>query len=169
MRNSETLKIAPSGEREVMMTRVFDAPRHLVFDALTTPELIKRWLLGPEGWTMVVCTVDLRVGGAYRYVLRRDKDGIEMGWGGVYREITRPDRLVHTERFDEAWYGSEALITTTLVEKQGHTTMTATILHESKEALDRMLASGMEKGVAMSYDRLEGVLADVRQDSRHSA
>jgi uncharacterized protein YndB with AHSA1/START domain len=158
MKNSATLKVTPSGEREIVMTRVFDAPRGLVFDALTKPELIRRWLLGPGGWSMTVCTVDLRVGGAYRFVLRNDRDGMEMGWGGIYREIARPERLAHTERFDQAWYPGESVITTALMEKGGQTTFTATMLYESRKARDIVLASGMEKGAAASYDRLEQLL-----------
>ena len=95
MTNATALEITTPGDREIVMTRVFDAPRELVFDAHTKPELVKRWLLGPDGWSMPVCEIDLRVGGAYRYVWRRDTDGTEMGMGGVYREIVPPraDRL----------------------------------------------------------------------------
>lgn len=158
MKNSETLTVNGAGERAIVMTRVFDAPRDLVFDAFTKPEFIQRWLLGPGAWTMSVCNVDLRVGGAYRYVLRRDSDGTEMGWGGVYREIARPERLVHTERFDQFWYAGEALITTEFVEEQGKTTITVTILCESQQARDTMLQSNMKVGVAASYNKLEGLL-----------
>ncbi len=89
MTNATALEITTPSDREIVMTRVFDAPRDLVFDAYTKPELLKRWLLGPRGWSMPVCEIDLRVGGAYRYVWRRDPDGNEMGMGGVYREIVR--------------------------------------------------------------------------------
>jgi uncharacterized protein YndB with AHSA1/START domain len=158
MKNSETLTVNAAGERAIVMTRVFGAPRDLVFDAFTKPEFIRRWLLGPGAWTMSVCNVDLRVGGSYRYVLRRDSDGTEMGWGGVYGEIARPERLVHTERFDQAWYSGEALITTLFVEKQGKTSITVTILCESQQARDTMLQSNMKVGVAASYNKLEGLL-----------
>src|SRR5882724_8416738 len=120
-----TLQISTPSDRELAMTRVFDAPRRLVFDALTKPELVKRWLLGPPGWTMPVCEIDLKVGGAYRYVWRNTK-GKEMGMGGVYREIVPQERLVCTELFDEAWYPGESLTTTTLVERAGRTTLTST-------------------------------------------
>ena len=159
MMNTGTLKIAAHGDREIVMTRVFDAPRNLVFDAFTKPELVKRWLLGPPGWTMPVCEIDLKVGGAYRYVWRRDADGTSMGMGGVYREIVAPERLVHTERFDESSYPGESLITTVLVEQGGSTTVTATMLYESREARDGVLKSNMESGVAASYDRLAELLA----------
>lgn len=158
MKNSETLKIAARGDREVVITRLFAAPRQLVFDALTKPELVKRWLLGPPGWTMPVCQIDLKVGGSYRYVWRKE-DGSEMGMGGVYREIVPPERLVHTEKFDQPWYPGESVITTTLAEQGGRTTFTATMRYESKEARDAVLASPMENGVRASYDRLEDVLA----------
>jgi len=87
MTNPETLKVTAPGDREIVMTREFNAPRRMVFDAFTKPELVKQWLLGPPGWSMPVCEIDLKVGGAYRYVWRRDSDGTEMGMGGVYREI----------------------------------------------------------------------------------
>jgi len=103
MTNTGTLKVTTPMEREIVMTRVFDAPRRLVFDALTKPELLRQWLLGPPGWSMPVCEIDLRVGGAYRY-LWRGPDGIEMGTRGVFREIAAPERLVATEKFDQPWY-----------------------------------------------------------------
>lgn len=159
MKLSDTFKVAPSGEREIIMTRIFDASRDLVFDALTEPELVKRWLLGPAGWSMLVCEIDLKVGGKYRYVWRNE-DGREMGMGGTYREIVRPDRLVHTELFDKAWYPGESLITTVLTEEDGSTTMTATMRYESQAARDEVLASDMERGVAPSYDRLEEILTE---------
>jgi uncharacterized protein YndB with AHSA1/START domain len=153
-----TLQLTTPSHREIAMTRVFAAPRHLVFDALTRPELVRRWLLGPPGWSMPVCEIDLVVGGAYRYQWRHT-DGTEMGLRGVYREIAPPERLVATEVFDEAWYPGAGQATTVLVESGGRTTLTATILYESQEARDAVLASPMEKGVALSYNRLEEFLA----------
>ena len=158
MNLSETFKMSASGEREIVMTRVFDAPPDLVFEALTSPELLKRWLLGPPAWSMPVCEIDLKVGGAYRYVWRNE-DGREMGMGGVYREIIRPQRLVATEKFDEAWYSGESHVTTSLTEKQGKTTLVQTMLYESRETRDEVLESGMERGVTVSYDRLDEILA----------
>src|SRR5438552_19195158 len=98
MKSAAPLQLTAPGEREIVMTRVLDAPRKLVFDAFTKPELLKQWLLGPPGWSMPVCEIDLRIGGRYRYVWRRDTDGTEMGCGGVYCEIVPPERLVHTEQ-----------------------------------------------------------------------
>jgi len=159
MNTTSTLKVTTPSEREIAMTRVFDAPRALVFDAYTKPELVRRWLLGPDGWSMPVCEIDLRVGGAYRYVWRRDKDGTEMGMGGVYREIAAPQRLVCTERFDESWYPGEALDTISLVERGGKTTLTQTMRYESRDARDAVLKSPMESGVRAGFDRLAELLA----------
>jgi uncharacterized protein YndB with AHSA1/START domain len=152
------LKITTAGDRELVMTRVFDAPRQLVFDAHTKPELVRRWLLGPPGWSMPVCEMDVRVGGTYRWVWRHDTNGTEMGMGGVYRELAAPGRLVATERFDEAWYPGEALTTLVLVEQGGRTTLTQTMRYESRAAREAVVKSGMEQGVAASYDRLDDVL-----------
>ncbi len=158
MKNTGTLKVTTPSDIEIAMTRVFNAPRRLVFDALTKPELVKQWLLGPPGWTMPVCEIDLRVGGAYRYVWRH-ANGREMGMGGVYREIVPQERVVCTELFDEAWYAGEALVTNVLVEQGGKTTLTLTSRFGSRETRDAVLKSGMESGVAVSYDRLEQLLA----------
>ena len=155
----DTFKLTPSGEREIIITREFNAPRHLVFDSLTKPELVSRWLLGPAGWTMPICDIDLRVGGSYRYVWRNAGTAAEMGIRGVYREIVPPERIVHTEKFDQAWYPGEAIITTVLTEQNGRTTLTMTILYESRDGRDTALKSGMERGVMASYNRLETILA----------
>lgn len=153
------LTIRPSGDRELVMTRDFDAPRTLVYDAHTKPELVRQWLLGPPGWTMPVCEMDVRVGGTYRWVWRHATNKTEMGMGGVYRDVKAPERLVTTEKFDEAWYPGESLNTLVLTEKGGRTTLTQTMRYESPAAREAVIKSGMEKGVAASYDRLEDVLA----------
>jgi len=114
-----TLKLTTPSDREIAMTRVFDAPRQLVFDAHTKPDLVRQWLLGPPGWSMPVCEMDVWVGGKYRYVWRHDREGTEMGMGGVYREIVAPERIVNTEKFDESWYPGEAVDTLVLVEQRG--------------------------------------------------
>ena len=152
------LQVATPSDREIAMTRVFDAPRSLVFDAFTKPELLKRWLGVRGGWTFAVCEVDLKVGGAYRYVWRGPK-GQEMGMGGVFREIARPERVICTEKFDESWYEGEAVDTMTFVERNGKTTATTTVLYVSKAVRDAVLKSPMDKGVAESYDKLDEVLA----------
>jgi uncharacterized protein YndB with AHSA1/START domain len=160
MTETGTLQITTPSEREIVMSRVFDAPRSLVFDAWTRPELLNRWLGVREGWSMVVCEVDLRVGGAYRFVWR-GPDGAEMGMGGVYREVVLPERLVATESFDDPWYPGEAIDTTVLVEESGKTTVTTTVVYESEEIRDAVLESGMARGVAESYDMLAEYLASI--------
>jgi len=158
--NTGTLQVTTPSEREIAMTRTFDAPRSLVFDAWTKPELLKRWLGVRNGWSLAVCEVDLRVGGAYRFVWR-GPDGAEMAMGGVYREIVAPERLVSTEKFDDPWYAGEALDTIVLVEEDGKTTATTTVLYESQEIRDAVLESGMARGVAESYDVLAELLASM--------
>jgi uncharacterized protein YndB with AHSA1/START domain len=156
--SSGNLQVTTPTDREIAMTRVFHAPRHLVFDAYTKPELVRRWLGVVAGWSMAVCEIDLRVGGSYRYVWR-NTDGTEMGMGGVYREVAAPERVVATEVFDEAWYDGEAVGTVEFVEEDGKTTMTTTMVYASKQVRDAVLQSPMETGVAASYDQLEELLA----------
>jgi uncharacterized protein YndB with AHSA1/START domain len=162
----ETLKMTTPSDREIVMTRVFDAPRRLVYDAHTKPDLVRQWLLGPPGWSMPVCEMDVRVGGKYRWVWRHDRDGTTMGMGGVYKEVVAPERLVTTEKFDEAWYPGESLNTLVLVEQGRRTTLTQTMRYESREARDAVLKSGMEKGVIASYDRLATLLAATSEATR---
>jgi uncharacterized protein YndB with AHSA1/START domain len=162
-KNGGQLKVTTPSEREIAMTRVFDAPRALVFDAWTKPELLKRWLGVFGGWTFAVCEVDLRVGGAYRYVWR-GRDGAEMGMGGIFREVVVPERIVATEKFDEAWYEGDAVDTTVFVEKGGKTTVTTTVRYESKKVRDGVLKSPMEGGVAQSYNKLAELLASTRAE-----
>ena len=154
----ESFQVSMPGDREIRVRRDFDAPRRLVFDAFTKPELVRRWLLGPPGWTMPICEIDLRVGGAYRYAWRSERDGTHMAAGGVFREVVPPERIVATERFDDAWYPGEAVNTTVFVEARGITRATITLLYESREARDTALRSGMESGMAADYDRLEALL-----------
>ena len=158
MTKTGDLKVTTPTDRELVMTRVFDAPRGMVFDALTKPELVPRWLLGPPGWTMPVCQIDLRVGGKYRYVWE-NADGRKMGMGGTFQEIVRPARIVTTELFDEDWTGGETRVTTELVETNGTTTLTTTVRYSSREARDGAIKTGMARGVEASYDRLEQLLA----------
>lgn len=161
MNRAHKVKVEAVGDREIRMTRLFNAPRELVFDAFTKPELVQRWLWGPDGWSMPVCEMDVRKGGKYRWVWKNDKDGSTMGMGGVYHEIVPPERIVNTEKFDEAWYPGEGLNTTEFTERNGITTMTVTILYESQEARDEVLKSDMESGVSESYNRLEDMLASL--------
>jgi uncharacterized protein YndB with AHSA1/START domain len=148
------LKVTTPTDREIVMTRVFDAPRHLVMEAFSKPELLKRWLLGPPGWEMVVCNVANNVGDRYRYEWR-NAAGRQFGIGGVCREKTS-ERIVTMETMDGQ--PGEAQVTNTFVEEGGKTTLTLTILFESREIRDAALKSGMERGVAASYDRLADLL-----------
>lgn len=160
MNIAETLQITTPSEREIAMTRVFDAPRHLVFEAYTKPELVKRWLGVRNGWTLDVCEIDLRVGGRYRYVWR-GANGQEMGMGGVFLEIEPPERIVSTEAFDNPWYPGEAVGTVLLVEQDGKTTLTLSVLYQSQEARDGILQTPMAEGAGESFDKLAEVLASM--------
>jgi uncharacterized protein YndB with AHSA1/START domain len=142
-------------EREFAMTRVFDAPRALVFEAFTSPEHVPNWMLGPDGWSMTVCEIDLRPGGLWRFAWRRD-DGTELQLSGEYREIVPPERIVQTESWGGGW--AETINTLTLVEEDGRTTMSQTILYPSQEARDAALQTGMKDGASMSFDRLASYL-----------
>jgi uncharacterized protein YndB with AHSA1/START domain len=153
------LEVTTPTDREIVMTRVFDAPRELVFDAFTKPELVKQWLLAPDGWSLVVCEIALRVGGAFRYVWRNGADGQELVVSGVYTEITRPARVVHTEQFDDPALPGESLETWTFDERDGLTTFTLTLLYDSVDACKRALESGMAQGTAACYDRLAALLS----------
>ena len=157
MTRPAALQVTTPTDRELMMTRVFDAPPGMVFDALTTPDLMKRWLLGPPGWTMPVCEVDLRVGGKYHYVWQ-NADGRKMGMGGTFKEIVRPSRIVATEMYEDYWTGGETLVTTELVETRGKTTLRTTVRYASREARDAAIQMGATKGLEASYDRLEELL-----------
>jgi uncharacterized protein YndB with AHSA1/START domain len=157
MRNSGNLQVISPSDREIAMIRVFDAPRQRVLDALIKPELLKQWFNGPPGWSLVVCEMDLKVGGVYRYVWR-GPDGSEMGMGGVYQEVALPDRIVATESFDEPWYPGKAVATMLLAEQDGKTTITNKVRYSSRKARDAVLKTPMEHGVAMGYDLLEKLL-----------
>ena len=164
MNRRYVLQLGPQGDREIVMKRSFDAPRDLVFEAMTKPELLKRWLFGPVGWTMTHCAVDLRVGGKYRYEWRK-VDGTEMGMGGVFREIVRPARLVTTELFDQDWTGGEVAATAVFDETAGVTTLTTTLVYPTHAAREAVLKSGMERGVAVGYDRLDDIFAESAQST----
>jgi uncharacterized protein YndB with AHSA1/START domain len=158
MKTAGALKVTTPSDREIAMTRTFDAPRRLVFDAWTKPELLKRWLGVFGGWSMEVCEVNLKVGGTYRYVWRGPEGG-QMGMGGVYREVVPGERLVATEKFDDPWYEGEAVDTTVFVERGGKTTVTTTVQYASRAVRDAVLKSPMESGVAKGYDTLDELLA----------
>jgi uncharacterized protein YndB with AHSA1/START domain len=151
------LEVTTPSDLEVQMTRVFDAPRELVYRALTTPELMKRWLIGGADWPMGTCDMDVRVGGAYHWVWS-GPNGQEMGMNGVFAEVMPPDRMVYSQKFDQAWTPGENQVTTTLVQRGSQTIVTITTSFPSKESRDGLLQHGMAEGAAQGYDRLEAVL-----------
>lgn len=148
------LIVSTPSDREIVLTRVFNAPRRLVWDAFSKPELLKRWF-GPRGWSLKVCEIDHRVGGGFRFILRRD-DGVEMGMRGAYREISPPDRTVYMESFDD--YPGESQVTAVMTEEGGKTTLTVTVLYPTAEVRDIVLKSGMDRGAGESYDKLAELL-----------
>jgi len=151
---SSALTVTMPSDREIVMTHVFDAPRHLVFEAWTKPEHLLQWF-GPHSCPLVACEIDFRVGGAWCYTLR-GADGRDMVMRGVYQEISRPVRLISTESFDD--YPGESLNSMTFAEQDGRTTLTTRVLYPSKESRDAVIRSGMEQGAAETYDRLESHL-----------
>jgi uncharacterized protein YndB with AHSA1/START domain len=154
--NSESFRMTTPSDREIRLTRLFDAPRALVFDAMHTPEHVKQWWgCLAEGYSVPVCEIDLRPGGAWRFV-NRLPNGKEVAFHGVYREIARPERVVNTEIFEE-YPDVESVVTTTLAEQKGKTRLTVTAAYPSVEVRDMVLKSGMDRGAALSYDRLEEV------------
>lgn len=160
MPGSEKLKITTPSDREIVMTRSFDAPRRLVWEAMTKPELIQRWLYLPDGWTMTECSEDVRVGGAYRWVWNAPTEDKPWVLSGVYREVVPLERLVRTEIFDFGCVapGGENIATITFTERGGKTTISTTVIYPSKEVRDGMIASGAEQGISAGYDKLEQML-----------
>jgi len=160
--SSHTLTVTTPSEREIVMTRTFDAPRELVFEAHSKAEHMREWW-GPRGFTMPVCEMDFRPGGAYRFV-QRGPDGEEYAFRGELREIVRPERIVWTFEF-EGMPGNVSVDTMTLEEEDGRTTITATSVFDSVEQRDGMLESGMETGAAETYDRLAELLEKMQEAS----
>lgn len=168
MRNTGSLNVTMPTDRELLMTCVLDAPRGLVFDAWTNPGRLPHWMLGPTGWTMPVCEVDLRAGGRWHFAWRHS-DGAEMEMRGVYREVAPPGRLVSTESWGGDW--PETINTLILSEEDGRTAVALKILYPSKEARDAALGTGMTDGVSLSFDRLATLLesADPRWTERRAS
>lgn len=155
MTNAETLQITTPTDGEIMVTRVFNAPRKLVFEAWTNPKHVPHWMLGPEGWTMPVCEIDFHPGGAWHFVWRHS-DAHEMEMRGVYREIKEPEHVVYTESWGGDW--PETLDTLVLSEDSGKTTAKLTLLYPTKEARDKGLGSGMQEGMVPTFARLDKLL-----------
>ena len=166
-RSSGKLQVTLPSDKEILLSRVFDAPRHLVFEAMTRPEYVRRWWCCMDGFTMPICEIDLRVGGKYRYVML-GPGGNEVGFHGEYREIVVPSRVVHTEIF-EPYPDSPALVTMTLEERDGKTHYQTLVVHQTREARDMHIASGMEKGANVALDRLEEIARSLRVASQESA
>jgi uncharacterized protein YndB with AHSA1/START domain len=160
--NSGTFKVSTPSDREIRLTRLFDAPRALVWEAMSKPEHIRRWwgCIG-DGYSVPVCEVDLRPGGAWRFVNRTPK-GEMVAFYGVYREIVPPERVVFTEIFEQ-FPDTESVVTSVLTEENGKTRLTATCLYPSVEVRDMVIKSGMERGAGISYDRLEEVAMELRR------
>ena len=157
--NSDTFKVSTPSEREIVITRLFDAPRHLVFEAMTKPEHVRRWWgILDDKHSVSRCEIDLRPGGAWHFVGLGPHG--EAGFHGVYRDITPPERLVYTEIFDP-YPDVESVVTQILTEENGKTRMTVRCLYPSVEVRDMVIGTGMEKGAAISYDRLEDVAKEL--------
>ena len=159
--NSESFQVTTPSDQEIRMTRLFDAPRRLVFEAMTKPEHVKRWWgrLG-EGYSVPVCEIDLRVGGKWRFVNRHPKG--EAAFHGEYREVTPPSRVVFTEIFEE-FPDTVSVVTAELTEEGGKTRLTATVSYPSLAVRDMVIASGMARGAGISYDRLEDLVAELQR------
>lgn len=160
MTDAGALKVTTPSDLEIVMTRVFDAPRERVWEAMTKSDLLKRWCSGPPGWEMVLCEQDLTVGGSFRHEWR-GPEGEAMAMRGIYREVARPERIVRTSTFEFGCepQSGEQLETLVLTEEGGRTTLTLTLLYPSKEARDATIASGMEEGAGATYDNLAELLA----------
>jgi len=159
--NSSGLAVTMPNDTDIVMTRQFNAPRELVFAAWTDPRHVPQWLLGPAGWTMPVCEIDLRPGGRWHWVWRK-ADGCEMEMSGTYREVKPPERLVSTERWAGDW--PETTNTLVLTEKDGKTTAAMTVRYPSQEARDAAFKTGMAGGVEVSFNRLDDYLKKMRTE-----
>jgi uncharacterized protein YndB with AHSA1/START domain len=152
-------------DREVKVARSFKAPRALVYRAYTEPELVRRWMLGPPGWSMPVCEMDVRVGGRFRWRWRSDDGANEFGFSGTYREVLPASRIVHTEAYEPGtvggpYPGEDAIVTVTFTEDSGVATVTTMIDFGSKEARDGAVATGMTDGMEQSYQLLDRLLTE---------
>ncbi len=160
--SSGTATVTLPSDTQILITRQFDAPKHLVYRAWTTPDLVKRWWHANRG-EMTVCEIDLRVGGKWRYVMVADGD-FEVGFHGEYREIVPNERLVSTEAYEGIPDADAhaALDTLTLTEVDGRTTLTILVEHQTKEGRDAHIESGMEAGMQDAMDLLEQVAISLR-------
>ena len=160
--SSGTAVVTLPSDTQVLITRDFNAPRHLVYKAYTTPELVRRWWAGRRG-QMTVAEIDLRVGGTWRFVMT-SSEGMEIAFHGTYREFVADERLVHTEVF-EAMPDGEVLNTITFAEADGRTTMTVVVDCGTQEIRDGMMASGMEVGMQEAYDLIEQIAIELAEEA----
>jgi uncharacterized protein YndB with AHSA1/START domain len=163
MTTSGTAKVTLPTDTEILITREFDAPRHLVYKAWTTPELVRRWWAGQRG-RMTVAEIDLRVGGTWRYVMIAN-GGHEVAFHGEYREIVPDERIVNTEVYEGAPEGGAALNLVTFAEADGRTTLELLTRVDSKEVRDMIIDSGMEGGMQEGMDLLEQVAVSLASES----
>ena len=152
------LTVTLPNDTDILVVRSFAAPRATVWRCFHTPELVQQWLLGPDGWTMPICEIDARAGGAFRYMWAHP-DGRSMKMSGTFVEVSPPERTIHIEKFDEEWGGDPTRVTTEFTEENGRTTVTMTIAFTSKEARDGARATGMTDGMETGYARLDAILA----------
>lgn len=157
-----TLQVATHGDRAIKISRQFNAPRELVFDAFTKPDMLKEWFHGPPGWKLTTCEVDLRVGGTYRREWTSEA-GESMGMGGVFQVVERPGRVVRMERYDQPWYQGECVGTFELTVAGKGTLMTLTMAYESREVRDQVMTSPVMAGMDTGYAGLEKYLERVQQ------
>lgn len=160
-KNSDSYQVTTPSDREIRMTRLFDAPMHLVLEAMTKPEHVKQWWgrLG-EGYSVPVCEIDFRVGGRWRFVNRHPKG--EAAFNGEYLEIAPPGHVVFTEFFEQ-FPGEGSVVTSDLTEEDGKTRLVVTVRYPSLEIRDMVMASGMARGAGISYDRLEDLVLALQQ------
>lgn len=151
-----TVVITTPSDRELTITRVFNAPRQLVWDAHTKPELLRRWCV-PPSWTLTECRIDLRPGGEWRRVMVNDT-GETFGFGGTFSEIVAPARMVTSEYFDDSWYEGTAIETSTFTERDGKTTLAVTVLYDSKEIRDAVMNADATDGMDLLYTLLDEAL-----------
>ena len=162
---SDKATVTLPSDREVQVVRSFNAQRSTVYRAYTEPALVRRWMLGPPGWTMPICEMDVRVGGQYRWVWRNETDSSQFGFSGTFVEVEPNVRLAHTERYDPGTIGadypeSSTRVTTTFAETGSITTVTAVMDYGSKEARDAAIATGMTDGMEQSFALLDQLLAE---------
>lgn len=162
MKKVGALAMTLQGDREIVVERSFNASRELVFECHSKPDLVKRWLWGPEEWRMAECWIDFRVGGRYRYVWRSATRG-DMGMGGIYREIVAPARIVNTELFDEDWTEGETLNSIHFIAQGDRTLVRTVVAYASEKAREGALKTGMLDGWEQGCVHLDELIAELKK------